>query len=87
MDALGFPIANLTPAALLLVAVYFVFSGRLVPRRTYDDMVQERDDWKAAHTISETVRREQAKQIGELLVQARATDALIRSLPRPKGER
>jgi hypothetical protein len=32
---------------LLAVVALMVFLGRLVPRRTYDDMVQDRDHWRA----------------------------------------
>jgi len=71
----------LTAPTLLLAAVWLVLTGRIVPRKTYEDIVCERNDWREAHKISEQSRAEMAQQIEELLEHARTTDALIRALP------
>lgn len=88
MEALGLPpITVLTAPALLLIAVWLILVGRLVPRKTYEDVLTERNDWKEAHQISEKARAEMAKQVEELLEHARTTDALIRALPRVGSDR
>jgi len=66
--------------------VVLIFRGAMVPRRTYDDMVHDRDEWRAAHRISETARQVSADQVDELLEHARTTDAFIRALPNPQGK-
>lgn len=48
---LGLPIpgewvVNIGASGLLIIVALLVFTGRLVPRRTYDDMVQDRDYWR-----------------------------------------
>lgn len=80
-ELLGIPIEVLTPAGLLGLVILFIVMGRLVPRRTMEDVIRDRDEWRAAHKISEESRAELAGQTKELLEYARTTDAFIRSLP------
>lgn len=83
-----FDIAALVPLLNFsgwIVAAGLVISGFLIPRRTHKDIVHDRDEWRAAHRISETARQVAADQVDELLEHARTTDAFIRSLPRPDG--
>lgn len=68
---------------VVLLVGWMIFTGRLVPRRTHDDIMHDRDEWRVAHRISEATRADLAKQVGELLEHARTTEALIRSLPGP----
>lgn len=59
-------IGGLTPSGLLILAVWLVLTGRIVPKSTYDVMVKARDDWQATaqkkqeiiHTLTETVREQ-----------------------------
>jgi len=81
----GIPIGALTPAALLGILVLLIALGKLVPRRTMEDTIHDRDEWRTAHRISEQSRVELAGMVGELLEHARTTDAFIRSLPHPHG--
>lgn len=71
--------------ALVCIFVIMVLRGDLVPRRTYNDGLRDRDEWRAAHRISETARQVAADQVEELLEHARTTDALIQALPRPEA--
>jgi len=71
---------------VVLLVGWLIFTGRLVPRTTYEDVMHDRDEWRAAHRISETARQVAADQVDELLEHARTTDAFIRSL-RPRQER
>lgn len=74
------PISHLTPYGLVGITILLILTGRLIPRRTLDDALHDRDEWRAAHRISETSRAEMAGQVDELLEHARTTDAFIRSL-------
>lgn len=81
----GIAVGDLFNASGWIVAAAFVLLGWLIPRRTYKDIVHDRDEWRAAHRISETSRQVAADQVDELLEHARTTDAFIRSLPHPGG--
>lgn len=80
----GVPILSLTPGVLLGVLVLAIITGRLVPRRTHEDALHDRDQWRAAHMVSEQARQASSDQVHELLEHARTTDAFIRSLPHPR---
>jgi hypothetical protein len=54
--------------------------------RQLEDAHHDRDEWRAAHRISETARQVAADQVDELLEHARTTDQFIRSLGRPSQE-
>lgn len=91
------PIGVLTPLAILclvLATPYLLIArGKLIPASTVDRMVTEhtreigdishdRDEWRAAHRISEVGRVEQAQQVDRLLEHARTTEAFLRALPK-----
>lgn len=75
------PWAQIGPSGLLTILVLLILLGRLVPRRTMEDVLHDRDEWRAAHRISETARAEAARQVEELLEHAKTTDELLRALP------
>ena len=68
---------------LVALIVLMVLRGHLVPRRTYEDMRDERDRWRAAHEVSEEARHEAQAQAGELLELSRTAIPLLRALPSP----
>lgn len=72
--------------ALVALFVVLVYRGILIPRRTYEDVMHDRDEWRAAHRISETARQVGQDQVAELLEHARTTDAFIRALPHPERD-
>ena len=76
-------LSTLTPAGLLAVLILLIAVGRLVPRRTMEDVLHDRDEWRTAHQISEQSRTELSASVSELLEHARTTDAFIRSIPHP----
>lgn len=59
-------IGGLTPSGMLILAVWLILTGKIVPKSTYDVMVKARDDWQATaqkkqeiiHTLTETVREQ-----------------------------
>lgn len=73
--------ASVGPVGLLAVFVVAILKGKLVPRATLEDVIRDRDQWRAAHELSETARGESAGQVETLLEYARTTDAFIRALP------
>jgi len=99
MDAIPIGIATPLGAICIVLALPYLqmARGKLHPQSTIDRMVDDhvrevadiahdRDEWRAAHRISETARQVAADQVAELLEHARTTDKFIRSLPYP-GER
>lgn len=90
------PYSTMTPLGALVLVLALPYlqmaRGKLHPQATMDRMVEEhnrqlddahhdRDEWRAAHRISETARQVHADQVDELLEHARTTDAFIRALP------
>ncbi|MCX5209829.1 hypothetical protein OG689_11085 [Kitasatospora sp. NBC_00240] len=69
---------------VVTLIVLLILTGRLVPRRTYEDMREERDTWRAAHQVSEEARHVAQDQNGELLEVARVAVPLLRALPNPQ---
>lgn len=76
----GLPLGTLTPAGLLAIVVLLIAMGKLVPRRTMEDIIHDRNEWRAAHRVSEQARVELAEQVGELLEHARTTNEVLKSL-------
>lgn len=66
-ELFGLKIADLGAVTLLALVVLMVLTGRLVPRRTYDDLKEERDTWRQAHVVSEEARAMERAQTRELL--------------------
>lgn len=69
--------------ALLALVVLLILTGRLVPRRTHEDLIAERDNWRAAFLESEAARKVEHEQTGELLEMARLGGSLLTALPSP----
>ncbi|MGW5711534.1 hypothetical protein ACWF8U_00635 [Streptomyces olivaceus] len=85
-ELFGINIVDGGSVALLAVVVLMVLTGRLVPRRTYDDLKEERDTWRAAHATSEEARRLERDQTRELLELSRTADRVLTALPRSTRE-
>lgn len=73
----GIPIAQLTPSALLLLAVLMVFLGWLIPKRIYLEKVKEAEQWHQAYELERTARVSQDAQVRELLEIARTSESFI----------
>lgn len=94
MELLGIPGAALIQGgatALLGVAFLLVFTGRLVPRKTFDDAradwakqlaAEQRrgDEWSKAAEVQSARNEVLAHQVEQLLETARTTNALIEGL-------
>lgn len=81
-ELMGFNITQGGAVALLTLVVLMVLTGKLVPRRTYDDLLKERDTWREAHTVSEAARTSERAQTQELLELSRTSAHALQALPR-----
>jgi hypothetical protein len=70
-------------AALGVAFVAMVLRGDVVPRRTYEDVVRDRDAWRAAHRVSEEGRHEALRQAREMLEVVHTANHVLGSLPQP----
>lgn len=77
------PLGNLGPTGLLAVVVLLILIGKLVPRKTHQDVINDRNRWQEAHAISETARIEALRQNDKLLEVARTMEHFIESFPKP----
>lgn len=69
--------------ALLTIVVLLILRGGLVPRRTHEDVIADRDNWRQAFLQSEAVRKEEHDQTKELLELARLGGHILTALPQP----
>lgn len=75
----GITIVGLTPGALLLVVVWLVVTGRLVPRRTYNDKAAEADRWHAAYELERTAHATAEAHSRELLEVAKTSEKFFQA--------
>jgi hypothetical protein len=52
---------------VVLLVGWLIWTGRLVTRREIDDIAHDRDEWRAAHRISETARVEEREHNAALI--------------------
>lgn len=73
----GVPITNLTPPALLGIAVILMMLGKLVPRSALTDKDAEAERWRKAYEAEREARATSDAQTAELLEVAKTTHNLI----------
>lgn len=73
----GISLIGLTPAGLLLITVLMILTGRLVPRYVHQNVLQERDQWKAAYEAERAARALSDSQTRELLEVAKASEKFL----------
>lgn len=83
MDLVRLLIQGSMAAAMGALFVVMVLRGDIVPRRTYEDMVRDRDAWRAAHGVSEDGRHEALRQGREMLEAVHTANHVLTSLPQP----
>jgi hypothetical protein len=71
---------QLGATGLLTLVVLLIVTGRLVPRRTLQDVEEQRARWETAwHTQQDTIGQ-YANQVTAMVEVGRTTEALLRSL-------
>lgn len=73
----GIPVEYLTPSALIGLAIFFIFTGRLVPKRFYQEKVNESDRWRLAYEVQRERADKSDAQTAELLEVTKTTHAFI----------
>ncbi|CAM5626134.1 hypothetical protein STENM36S_03976 [Streptomyces tendae] len=68
---------------LILVFLSVVDQASLIPRRTHEDALADRDKWRQAFLESEAARKVEHEQTGELLEMAKLGGHLLTALPHP----
>ena len=69
MDAIPWTaLGNLSPAAMLMLAVWLILTGRIIPKSTYDVMVKGRDSWQETAQKKQEIIRTQSETIREQMV-------------------
>lgn len=94
MDGIPISLDVLAPSALCGLFVLLVFTGRLVPRKTYDDKAHEAEEWRAEGRIKDQQIAVKDEQIAEKDAQlrhlgevGRTVEAIMRAIQTPdKGE-
>lgn len=60
LEAIPFPIVELTPWGLLGLVVFYLMTGRLIPRATHLETVAQRDHWQGVATTALDVNAKNA---------------------------
>jgi hypothetical protein len=92
LDAGQIAVPWLTVLGLVVTGVRLLMAGALVPRRQVDAMTEQwqarldesharEQDWRAAYQAGAATNAEWSAQVEQMLIAARATEALIRALP------
>ena len=71
----------LTASGMVLLVVWLIIRGHLIPRSYYVELRADRDYWREAATKKETANRELLNQQSQLLDAALTTKKVIESLP------
>lgn len=101
MELFGIPgsvIVQGGATAVLILVVLAIVTGRLIPRRSLEDVRADRDarlaeerargdEWRAAAQAQDTRNDLLSTQVGQLLDAARTTNALIEGLRQASQER
>jgi hypothetical protein len=82
-EAFGINPSDAGLGALLTLVILLILTGRLIPRRTHEDVLADRDNWRQAYLESEKARTVEHQQTGELLEMARLGGHILTALPSP----
>ena len=76
----GIPVADLSTAGLLGLAILLLLLGRIIPRSTLQDKIEECNRWREAYEKERDARALADAQTSELLEMAKTTNAVMRSI-------
>jgi hypothetical protein len=80
-EVFGINVVDGGSVALLALVFLYVVTGKLVPRKTHEDALADRDNWRAAFLESESLRKVEHDQTGELLDMAKLGGHILAALP------
>lgn len=81
MDAIPVGLANgVGVVAVVLLVGWLVFTGRLVPRRTHEDVLHEAQEWRTESRIKDQQIQEKDEQLRHLAEVGRTVDAIMRAI-------
>lgn len=72
--------------ALGALFTWLVMTGRLVPRRTYEDKEHEAAEWRTESRIKDQQLAEKDTQLRELSEVARTVNTIMRAMPHTAGQ-
>jgi hypothetical protein len=82
-ELFGINVVDGGAVGLLILVFLFVLTGKLVPRKTHEDVLTDRDNWRQAYLQAEEARRIEHEQTGELIEIARLGGNILTALPQP----
>ena len=71
---------NLGTVAVVVLVGWLVVTGKLVPRRTYEDVLHDRDEWRAEGRIKDAELAEKDKQLAHLAEVGHTVEAIMRAV-------
>ena len=83
IEIFGINASDIGLGALLTLVILLILTGKLVPRRTHEDVLADRDNWRQAYLESEKARRVEHDQTEDLLEMAKLGGHILTALPRP----
>ena len=81
----NFPIVGISAPAILSAFFVMFMRGDIVPRKTYQDLMLDRDYWRQAHSVSEEARLTSNKQVDVLVEGFRTVDAIAEGIRKAAG--
>lgn len=66
-ELVGIPVSVLAPSALCGLFVLLVFTGQLIPKRTHDEVVHDRNEWRAESRVKDQQVVELQEQNAKML--------------------
>ena len=84
---LGFDPSAIGLTGFVSLIIVSIIRGWLIPRKQYEDILADRDHWRAALEKSEEARHLLTQQLDQTLALTKTVDHVLRSLPRPDERR
>lgn len=76
----GISIISLTPTGLLLLAVYMILTGRLIPRSMYLEKKAECEQWRSAYEVEREAKSVSDAQTRELFELAKTGTKVLEAV-------
>ena len=88
IDGIGLPQVGLGMGwVVAFIYTVALLRGLLVPRQSLEDVIHDRDEWRAESRIKDSQIAEKDEQLRELSAVGRAVNAVMRAIQRgPKDE-